>query len=162
MIFDILFVTLQTVIEVKYKRIKDMKVTLLKRSGKREVINRIELEQVAGLIKTVLLEKSVWDLRSRYHLMQTRRLEDGRIETNWKGGITLPRICFAADYENRKGEQRMLGYNGLVTVEVNGLQSYEKAVEVRELAKKMPETMMVFLGASGKSVKIVCRGELFR
>ena len=153
---------MQTVIEVKYKRIKDMKVTLLKRSGKREVINRIELEQVAGLIKTVLLEKSVWDLRSRYHLMQTRRLEDGRIETNWKGGITLPRICFAADYENRKGEQRMLGYNGLVTVEVNGLQSYEKAVEVRELAKKMPETMMVFLGASGKSVKIVCRGELFK
>ena len=153
---------MQTVIEVKYKRIKDMKVTLLKRSGKREVINRIELEQVAGLIKTVLLEKSVWDLRSRYHLMQTRRLEDGRIETNWKGGITLPRICFAADYENRKGEQRMLGYNGLVTVEVNGLQSYEKAVEMRELAKKMPETMMVFLGASGKSVKIVCRGELFK
>ena len=152
---------MQTVIEVKYKRIKDMKVTLLKRSGKREVINRIELEQVAGLIKTVLLEKSVWDLRSRYHLMQTRRLEDGRIETNWKGGITLPRICFAADYENHKGEKRMLGYNGLVTVEVNGLQSYEKAVEVRELAKKMPETMMVFLGASGKSVKIVCRGELF-
>ena len=160
-ILDILFVTLQTVIEVKYKRIKDMKVTLLKRSGKREVINRIELEQVAGLIKTFLLEKSVWDLRSRYHLMQTRRLEDGRIETNWKGGITLPRICFAAGFENRKGEQRMLGYNGLVTVEVNGLQSYEKAVEVRELAKKMPETMMAFLGASGKSVKIVCGGELF-
>ena len=152
---------MQTVIEVKYKRIKDMKVTLLKRSGKREVINRIELEQVAGLIKTVLLEKSVWDLRSRYHLMQTRRLEDGRIKANWKGGITLPRICFAADFENRKGEQRMLGYNGLVTVEVNGLQSYEKAVEVKELAKKMPETMMVFLGASGKSVKIVCGGELF-
>ena len=138
-----------------------MKITLLKRSGKREVINRIELEQVARLIKTAQLEKSVWDLRSRYHLMQTRRLEDGRIETNWKGGITLPRICFAADYENRKGEQRMLGYNGLVTVELNGLQSYEKAVEVRELAKKMPETMMAFLGASGKSVKIVCRGELF-
>ena len=138
-----------------------MKITLLKRSGKREVINRIELEQVARLIKTAQLEKSVWDLRSRYHLMQTRRLEDGRIETNWKGGITLPRICFAADFENRKGEQRMLGYNGLVTVELNGLQSYEKAVEVRELAKKMPETMMAFLGASGKSVKIVCRGELF-
>ena len=139
-----------------------MKVTLLKRSGKREVINRIELEQIVGLIKTAQLEKSVWNLRSRYHLMQTRRLDDGRIETNWKGGITLPRICFAADFENRKGEQRMLGYNGLVTIEVNGLQTYEKAVEVRELAKKMPETVMAFLGASGKSVKIVCRGELFK
>ena len=39
--------------------------------------------------------------------------------------------------------------------------SYEKAIETRELAKKLPETLMCFLGASGKSVKIVCRGELF-
>jgi hypothetical protein len=44
---------------------------------------------------------------------------------------------------------------------VNNLQTYEKAVEIRDHAKKMPETLMCFLGASGKSVKIVCRGELF-
>jgi predicted P-loop ATPase len=44
---------------------------------------------------------------------------------------------------------------------VNNLSTYEKAVEVRDQAKKMPETLMAFLGASGKSVKIVCRGELF-
>lgn len=56
----------------------------------------------------------------------------------------------------------MLGYNGLVVIEVNALPSYEKAVEVRDQAKKMPETLMTFLGASGKSVKIVCKGELFR
>ena len=46
-------------------------------------------------------------------------------------------------------------------VEVNNLPTYEKAVEVREQAKKMPETLMCFLGASGKSVKIICRGALF-
>jgi len=34
-------------------------------------------------------------------------------------------------------------------------------VEIRELAKKLPETVLCFLGGSGKSVKIVCRGELF-
>ena len=55
----------------------------------------------------------------------------------------------------------MIAYNGLVVLEVNNLQTYEKAVEVRELAKKLPETLMCFLGGSGRSVKIVCRGELF-
>ena len=60
---------MQVEIEVETNRIAGMKVSLLKRSGKQKVINRIELEQVVGLIKTALLEKSVWDLRSRYHLM---------------------------------------------------------------------------------------------
>ena len=55
----------------------------------------------------------------------------------------------------------MMAYNGLVVLEVNDLPTYEKAVEIRELAKKLPETMLCFLGGSGRSVKIVCRGELF-
>jgi hypothetical protein len=59
-----------------------------------------------------------------------------------------------ADYQNRKGDWRMLAYNGLMVLEVNDLQTYERAVEIRELAKKMPETLMCFLGGSGRSVKI--------
>ena len=55
----------------------------------------------------------------------------------------------------------MMQYNGLVVLEVNDLSTYEKAVEIREMAKRMPETMLCFLGGSGRSVKIVCRGELF-
>ena len=46
------------------------------------------------------------------------------------------------DYQNRKGDWRMLAYNGLVVLEVNDLQTYERAVEIRELAKKMPETLV--------------------
>ena len=78
-----------------------------------------------------------------------------------EGGVKLPRICFAADYVKRKGGWKMMAYNGLVVLEVNDLQTYEKAVEIRELAKKLPETMLCFLGGSGRSVKIVCRGELY-
>ena len=138
-----------------------MKVTLLKTVKDKEVITRVELEQMAAGIKKGLVEKQVTEVRAVYHLMTTRRLDDGQIATNWKGGIRLPRVCFAADYENRHGERRRLAYNGLVVLEVNGLPTYEQTVEVREQAKKMPETLMCFLGASGKSVKIVCRGELF-
>ena len=138
-----------------------MKVTILKREGAKDVITRVEPEEMAAAIKNRVIEDGVREVRTVYHLMKTLRLEDGQIATNWKGGIRLPRVCFAADYMNYKGERRMVGYNGLVVLEVNGLQTYEKAVEIRELAKKMPETLMCFLGGSGKSVKIVCRGELY-
>ena len=138
-----------------------MKVTLLKKDGRKEVINRIELVELASAIKNGMIENTVRRTREVYHLMNPHRLADGQVAVQWEGGIKLPRICFVADYQNRKGDWRMLAYNGLVVLEVNDLPTYEKAVEVRELAKKLPETLMCFLGGSGRSVKIVCRGELF-
>ena len=139
-----------------------MKLTLLKKDGRKEVINRVELVDLAAAIKDGRMVQAVRKMREVYHLMNPHRLPDGQVSTQWEGGIRLPRICFAADYQNRKGEWRMIGYNGLVVLEVNDLQTYEKAVEIRELAKKLPETMLCFLGGSGRSVKIVCRGELYQ
>ncbi len=138
-----------------------MKVTLLKKDGRKEVINRVELVDLAAAIKNGSMMQAVKKTREVYHLMNPHRLADGQVSTQWEGGIRLPRICFAADYQNRKGEWRLIDYNGLVVLEVNDLQTYEKAVEIRELAKKLPETMLCFLGGSGRSVKIVCRGELY-
>ena len=43
---------------------------------------------------------------------------------------------------------------------MNNLSSYEEAVAVRRGAALMPQTLMAFVGASGLSVKIVCRGAL--
>ena len=138
-----------------------MNVTLLKKDGKKEVINRVEVAAMANAIKAGMIEKTVRHTREVYHLMNPHRQPDGQVSVQWVGGIKLPRICFAADYIKRKGELQMMAYNGLVVLEINGLQTYEKAVEIRELAKKLPETMLCFLGGSGRSVKIVCRGELF-
>ncbi len=138
-----------------------MKVTFLKKDGKKEVINRVEVGAIATAIKAGSMEHAVTRFRELYHLMSIHRKADGQIVTNWVGGVRLPRICFAADYRMLKGEWRMMAYSGLVVLEVNDLPTYEKAVEIRELAKQMPETMLCFLGGSGRSVKIVCRGELF-
>ena len=138
-----------------------MKVTLLKKSGSKEVINRMELQEIAAIIKESRIKSEVWNVRSVYHLMIPERLEDGRIDAHFKPNITLPRVNFAVDYDNYRGEKRMQAYNGLVVVEVNNLEDYEKAIEIRDKAKKMPETLMAFIGGSGKSVKIVCRGELY-
>ena len=136
-------------------------IFLLKKDGKKEVFNRVELAAMANAIKTGLIEKAVRHTRELYHLMNPHRLPDGQVSTDWEGGVKLPRICFAADYVKRKGGWKMMAYNGLVVLEVNDLQTYEKAVEIRELAKKLPETMLCILGGSGRSVKIVCRGELY-
>ena len=138
-----------------------MKVTLLKKSGKKEVINRVEFPAMIAAIRDGVVVKSVKMTREVYNLMEKHRQPDGQIATNWEGGIVLPRVCFAAEYINRKGEQQMMAYNGLVVLEVNDLKTYESAVEIRELAKKLPETMACFLGGSGRSVKIICRGEMF-
>lgn len=138
-----------------------MKVTFLKKDRKKEVINRVEVGAIATAIKEGAMENAVRRLREVYHLMSIHRKADGQIVTNWVGGVRLPRICFAADYRMLKGEWKMMAYSGLVVLEVNDLPTYEKAVEIRELAKQMPETMLCFLGGSGRSVKIVCRGELF-
>ena len=55
----------------------------------------------------------------------------------------------------------MKAYNGLVLLEVNNLGSFDEAEAVRKSASLIPQTMLAFVGSSGLSVKIVCRGELF-
>ena len=138
-----------------------MKVTIIKKRGKKETITRHPVEDIALFIQKGWRQHTVTELREMYNLILKERQPDGQILTNWASGIKLERLNFAQEFDQFKGEHRILGYNGLVVVEVNNLPTYEKAVEIRNLAKKMPETLMCFLGASGKSVKIVCRGELY-
>ena len=140
----------------------NMKVSLLKISRKKEVINRLELSELAEMIRKSPEESKVFNLRLNYQFYKPQRMSDGQIAVDEKQHtVNLPRILFAAECMNYKEMQKGLRYNGLVVVEVNGLKTYEEAVQVRNQAARMDETVMAFLGASGKSVKIVCRGELF-
>ena len=139
-----------------------MKISLLKISRKKMVINRLELKDLAEMIRKSPEEQKVFNLRLNYQFYQPQRLDDGQIVLNSQNHmVDLPRILFAAECVNYKEIQKGLRYNGLVVVEVNGLKTYEEAVAIRNQAARMDETVMAFLGASGKSVKIVCRGEMF-
>ena len=139
-----------------------MKISLLKISRKKMVINRLELRNLAEMIRKSPEEQKVFNLRLNYQFYQPQRLDDGQIVLDSQNHmVDLPRILFAAECINYKEMQKGLRYNGLVVVEVNGLKTYEEAVAIRNQAARMDETVMAFLGASGKSVKIVCRGEMF-
>ena len=139
-----------------------MKVSLLKISRKKEVIKRIELSELADMIRKCPEERKVFNLRLNYQFYKPQRMGDGQITLDeQQHTVNLPRILFAVECINYKELQKGLKYNRLVVVEVNGLKTYEEAVNVRNQAARMDETVMAFLGASGMSVKIVCRGELF-
>ena len=124
-------------------------------------MNRLEVSEVAKCIKEGVVSKEVVRIREVYHLMKPERQADGQVNTHFRPEVKLPRVCFSAEYGNRKKVRKMLKYNGLVVLELNGLATYDQATALRNMAAKMPETLMAFLGGSGRSVKILCRGEQF-
>ena len=137
-----------------------MKVTVFKRKGTKETVVREELDTIVDAISGGKYVNEVHRLRQYYHLMSPHWTEDGKMKTNFDFKLTLPRLCFAAEIDKYRKEHRVLNYNGLIVLEANNLADYDEAIKIRNMAARLPQTMMAFLGASGRSVKIVCRGEL--
>ena len=122
----------------------------------------MELREIAEMIRENPEKDKVYNLRLKYQFYKPERMPDGQITLDdQQHTVNLPRLLFAVECMNYKEMQKGLKYNGLVVVEVNGLKTYEEAVNIRNQVARMDETVMAFLGASGKSVKIVCRGEMF-
>lgn len=137
------------------------KITIIKYYRNKETLRLAEQQELADIIRSGEYQEKVSDFRHVYPLMQyASRGSDGTLEgyVNWPR--ELPRICFALEQENRKGERLTRGYTGLVLLEVNNLTGQDEAAAVRRGAAEMPQTLMAFIGAEGQSVKIVCRGEL--
>ena len=102
-----------------------MKISLLKISRKKVVINRLELPELADMIRNGIEEKKVFNLRLNYQFLKPQRMNDGQIVVDeQEHTVNLPRILFAAECVNYKEMQKGLRYNGLVVVEVNGLKTY--------------------------------------
>lgn len=80
---------------------KKMRITLIKKNRHKDVINRLDIAEAVRMMATGEQLDEVHRIRSMYHLMRCIRKEDGQIETNFEGGIQLPRLCFAAEYEHR-------------------------------------------------------------
>ena len=139
------------------------KITLIKNYRNRETLRLMAQQEVTDMISSGEYEQQVLDFRRYYPTMTYATIgNDGTIEgyENWPKD--LPRICFALEQENRNHERVTRGYTGLVLLEVNNLASYDEAEAVRRGAGEMPQTLIAFVGADGLSVKIICRGELFR
>ena len=68
-----------------------------------------------------------------------------------------PRICFASAIKNEKGKQWTYLYNGMILLEINNLPDRKTAEEIRNEAALIDYTLLAFVGADGRSVKLVCQ-----
>jgi len=137
-----------------------MKITLLKSNRKEDTIQRIDLGELAKKISGAEVMEDVRILREAFHHIRIAYHDDGTVESDFQPSFELPRICFSGEFENKRKERVISAYNGLVVLEVNNLLSSKEAQALRNAVGRLPQTLMAFIGASGRSVKIVCRGEL--
>ena len=138
-----------------------MKISVFKQKGTKETVVREEIGTIVEAICSGNYQDEVRKLREVYPLIHPRRTEDGQMVTDFSYKMTLPRLCFAAEIKKFRNTHRVLNYNGLIVLEANNLADYDEAIQIRDAAARLPQTMLAFLGSSGRSVKIVCRGERY-
>ena len=138
-----------------------VKITLVKNYRQIETLRIVELADMVELMRSSEYEQDVENLRRYYPMLTLEREKDGSVSGASRLTDKLPRLCFASEMENRNHQRVNRCYTGLVLLEVNNLTGYDEADAIRSGAGEVPQTLMAFVGASGRSVKIVCRGELF-
>ena len=138
----------------------DMKITLIKHARNVDTLRAVEMESVVESIRSGEYVKPLEETDDLWDSMLMERSANdkaGSLDKHWR---QVPRICFASVLENRQQQRVRKGYTGLILLEVNNLTGWEEASAVRKGAGQMPQTLLAFVGVSGRSVKIVCRGEL--
>ena len=137
------------------------RVTIVKNYRNMETLKGIELTEIVRLIQSCEYDEAVMNVMGISLYTELKRQDDGSMWGANNFTDKVPRVCFASEMENRNHQRIRKGYTGLVLLEVNNLTNHDEAVAIRQGATMMPQTLLAFIGASERSVKIVCRGELF-
>lgn len=95
-----------------------------------------------------------YTLSDAVEMIRKGKLKSGKL----LGELTdMPRICFASAIKNEKGKQWTYIYNGIILLEINNLPDRRTAEEIRQETALIDYTLLAFVGADGRSVKLVCR-----
>ena len=137
------------------------KATIIKNYRNTVTLRQMELSEVVQTIQNQAYRELCEPLRDIYPLVAVRQKYDAMDGLYYLRTKDIPKVCFSSQMENRNKQRVMKVYNGLVLLEVNNLAGFEEAEAVRKGAGQIPQTLLAFVGASGRSVKMVCRGELF-
>ena len=97
---------------------------------------------------------SRYTLKKAVEAIQTGKLKNGKL---LKEQTEPPHICFASAIQKQKGQEWDQTYNGLILLEINNLPDRKTAEEVRDEAAMIDYTLLAFVGADGRSVKLVCQ-----
>ena len=106
-----------------------------------------DMEYVVGLLKNSKDAGEILSVRQKLNMAFLARTTDlsGK----------LPVLAFGATFRKSGNGIQLRRYNGYVLLEVNGLESLSEAEAVRREAAALPQTLLAFVGLSGRSVKVV-------
>ncbi len=122
-----------------------MKITQFR--GDLRTFRNLELEAGVEAMKSEVSRKRVEDLRiSLPYLNYYNRSSQAE---------KLPGLVFGATCKKGNGKAEIQNYNGLILLSVSKLTGLEEAARVRRSVAEMPQTLLAFVGSSGRSVKIV-------
>ena len=125
---------------------RKMKITQIRENGDTEALSVTDIDLLIEKMKKETKLRPVTGLRQALHFV----LPDEPCSLANK----LPRVIPAAAFERVNGVKRMKTYNGIVELTIGPLAGKTEVEIVKQKAAELPQTMLAFMGASGKSVKI--------
>lgn len=126
----------------------EIKVSWSRMAQRKKMTRNIGILSLVEAMRQDIKTRSVGQAREAINLLLP--------EEHCKEMQKLP-VIIPALYQKGIGTEQTLHYNGIVLLEVNGLQDADVAARVRGEAAALPQTLLAYVGASGKSVKIwVC------
>ena len=120
-----------------------------------KIIGMIEL---ADIIRNAKYIKQIGELRAFFPFLAIDKEGNPDLRKR-EVGKGIPEVCFSEIIKMENGSEVFCGYTGYVLLEVKNLCEYDEARRLRMIAAEMPQTVMAFMGADGRSVEIVCRAE---
>ncbi|MCC8154960.1 MAG: hypothetical protein LIP01_12630 [Tannerellaceae bacterium] len=105
----------------------------------------ITLEKIVSFLKAEKIPKAISEVRDSipYLTPEVRTVEGNRI----------PAVIFSSVYK----ENAWMYYTGLVLIEFNRLPTFQEAYRLRDQINLYKKPLLVFVGCSGRSVKVVVR-----
>lgn len=141
----------------KKKQTEAFKVSVFKNFLNGEHIAVCSLEDVVRMIRRGDYAEAISDYRCAAPAMLSSAGGGEVVRSGVRmASNSIPRLCFAAEYRRCNGRRKMLRRNGLVLIEIDGLKDFDTAVKLRNAAARQLYTLLVFIGANGRSVEILC------
>ena len=132
---------------------------MIKTGAKKRTVSAININEVINDIRTARYAGAISDFRACYPLVSVKDIAKHRVSFDRDIIGKIPELCFSGEFVHKQGSDVMTVYNGLILMEINNLVDYDYAGQLRDMAGTLPYTFIAFMGADGRSVKIVCRAE---
>ena len=136
-----------------------MKITICRYENKVERLHSYSPEDFYELVKTDKFGEKLKPYRMFYPIIRKDRENESEIALATDFIEHIPTVHFLSEYVTKEKKKTLVAHNGLVLLEVNNMIDTATAVVIRDKASLQPYTYLAFTGASGRSVKIICRAE---